>query len=1287
MPGLEIDRVAEILVTLGADEPRRRGSGYRVTAETVLTASHVVRDAAKVTVRLDADQAGQWSADVTDVLEVPEIDVALLTIAPPDSAKVIPVQFGRIGEQDAVIECSTVGFPLWKLRDYPAELYRDSAHIVGTAAILANRREGTLEITVAPPERDPDPNVSPWQGMSGAAVFCNGRIVGVISKHHRSDGLGRLAASRVDGWRARVSSAQQQEMNARLGMRPWLRKLEDVIAPSPQEMVTAAYLAQVRDIAPDVLVGRDEELAELVAFCAGPDTYQWWQGDPWAGKTALTAWFVLHPPTGVRIASFFITARLDDQSDSTAFTEAMIDQLAVIADEPASPGTSAAARDGLRRHLIEAAAARLGERGERLVLVVDGLDEDTGARPGGGRASIASLLPRHPPDSVRVLVTSREQPPLPSDVRPNHPLHTCRKRKLAALPFAYNVAMEAENELQLRLHADGGDREVIALITAAGGGLTAVELAELTGRRQFEIQARLGTVLGRSLYSRARYEAEDERVYLFAHETLRATADKILHADLGHYRDKIHEWADKYQAQGWPETTPRYLLRPYGRLLTASGDLRRLAAVAADAARHDLMLQRIGADVTALTEITAAQDRLLAEAIPDLKALLLLAAERYRIVGRTEAIPAELPAVWARLGRIRHAVDLARSITNPATRATALAGLAAATAADPVQAGDLAAEAEQAARTATGSGSMLRVLLHIAVAFARRDPDHALRLAGEAEHLIVGDPYGRVLADIVRVHAAAGNWDSAEAIAGRIGDELERAQALAEIARNLADSDPARAARLADAVEDEARDLERYRPGLLADLAATLADSDPARAARLADEAEGAARAIAEPLPRVVELASVASALAKFDPPRAALLARDAEHALRTNGYAGTAITGPPSREMAQDSVALALADAGLPDEAERAVHDGIGRRWDGPDAGVTVAEALVNSHPAHAARLAEEAERAARTITYHWWDTGESGALAEALAAAGELDRAEQVAATIVDSTESANVLTALAEASAEAGQPDRAQRMARMIPEPDSRTRALALVASALVTSQPQLAASLAEEVPCQFDDSIPDGSWAIALAGASQALAGSHPRQAAQLAKDAETFAKSSGGTFRQDALVAVVGAYAATGQFERAERIADSLPGLDDQSRASRAIAAGLAGIRQWEQAEHTAHDIFLPEYRARALADVGRILVGDQPRRAANLFADAEQVARTVADSEQRTATQLAVAWAQGQDSSTDTDAKQRLHRLLAQALSTDRWPSVLPKLGKRAPEAVVALHDSTQAQWQPCRGE
>ena len=80
MPGLEIGRVAEIVITRGALEPGRRGSGYRVTTGTVLTAAHVVCGGSRVRVRFDADQPGEWSAEVTAIQEIPGIDVALLTI-------------------------------------------------------------------------------------------------------------------------------------------------------------------------------------------------------------------------------------------------------------------------------------------------------------------------------------------------------------------------------------------------------------------------------------------------------------------------------------------------------------------------------------------------------------------------------------------------------------------------------------------------------------------------------------------------------------------------------------------------------------------------------------------------------------------------------------------------------------------------------------------------------------------------------------------------------------------------------------------------------------------------------------------------------------------------------------------------------------------------------------------------------------------------------------------------------------------------------------------------------
>lgn len=92
------------------------------------------------------------------------------------------------------------------------------------------------------------------------------------------------------------------------------------------------------------LIGRDRELAELAEFCTAADRgpYVWWQAPAWAGKTALMASFVLAPPPGVRIVSFFITARLAGQNEQAAFFASVLEQLAVVLGQsiPAVPPAS-----------------------------------------------------------------------------------------------------------------------------------------------------------------------------------------------------------------------------------------------------------------------------------------------------------------------------------------------------------------------------------------------------------------------------------------------------------------------------------------------------------------------------------------------------------------------------------------------------------------------------------------------------------------------------------------------------------------------------------------------------------------------------------------------------------------------------------------------------------------------------------------------------------------------------------------------------------------------------------
>ncbi|MEV5713280.1 hypothetical protein AB0L41_05255 [Amycolatopsis mediterranei] len=151
------------------------------------------------------------------------------------------------------------------------------------------------------------------------------------------------------------------------------------------------YLGKVRELAPDELTGRETELAELKRFCLAADSpsYAWWRADAWSGKTALMASFVLDPPKGVRLVPFFVRAP-DTEADSRAGFQAEVNlQLAAVLGIPLPEKAGASGFPGL----LDAAAEASARGGQRLILIVDGLDEDRGAGENHGAGSIAALLP------------------------------------------------------------------------------------------------------------------------------------------------------------------------------------------------------------------------------------------------------------------------------------------------------------------------------------------------------------------------------------------------------------------------------------------------------------------------------------------------------------------------------------------------------------------------------------------------------------------------------------------------------------------------------------------------------------------------------------------------------------------------------------------------------------------------------------------------------------------------------------------------------------------------------
>ncbi|WP_344664317.1 serine protease [Catenulispora yoronensis] len=232
--GWEAGRAVQT-VALDADGKRWFGSGYVVASDLVLTAEHVLHGGGAVAVRF-VDAPGRVREVACEaVFADGRADVAVLRLvgAEPSVAAV------RFGYAAGPVGCDAVGFPRFKLNDdhraagpevaglEPAgagqseqrrRRYRDSHHAAGICHPDSNRYAGTLEWTVAAPEHDPDPGCSPWEGMSGAAVFADGLLIAVVNEHHRREGLGRLTASRVGRWYDLLDPERLAELAALIGL-------------------------------------------------------------------------------------------------------------------------------------------------------------------------------------------------------------------------------------------------------------------------------------------------------------------------------------------------------------------------------------------------------------------------------------------------------------------------------------------------------------------------------------------------------------------------------------------------------------------------------------------------------------------------------------------------------------------------------------------------------------------------------------------------------------------------------------------------------------------------------------------------------------------------------------------------------------------------------------------------------------------------------------------------------------------------------------------------------------
>ncbi|WNM37577.1 hypothetical protein RMN56_20705 [Micromonospora halotolerans] len=935
----------------------------------------------------------------------------------------------------------------------------------------------------------------------------------------------------------------------------------------PVRPARSAYLQQVKRIAPPELFDRESELTELTAFCLDDDRgpYVWWQAGPWAGKTALLSTFVLHAPEQVRVVSYFISGH--DTRDR--FAAVMLEQLCELTGrEMPEAGADPVRLSSLLRDGLNRAAKSCQAGGGRLVLVIDGLDEDSGVTCGPDAHSIAGLLPVGPMAGMRVIVGGRANPPVPDDVPDWHPLRdTGIIRTLTPSRYVTGLPRLAGREIKGMLKGGPLTQDLLGLFTAAGGSLSVADLRELTRAELVAVEDVLHTTAGRSLTRHATDGAPD--LYSLAHQELTMAARRYLGAErLSEFEDRLHIWAERYLApdgdrQPWPADTPEYLLRDYPRMLATTGDVDRLIAVVTDPVRHDRMRTRTGSDTVALAEIAIAQELMLARP-PDLPTLVKLSIYRNAHVDRHRHLPSALPVVRAMLGDSARAEAVARNLTRQLQPAKARAVLAeaAAAAGDLALARRLAAQAETVARAQTGRlGRMVS------------------------------------LAEVTHAMVAAGELGRAETIARALTNEGLQAWTLAHVAKLIASRYGGLGQRLTDEAEAIARapdrpsDFGRWSALIeLAKVSAAAGDLDRTR--RLASDAEELVRAQngrngdAEGL---VDVAMIVASVGESD--RARRLAADAR-------AAALAMDNRDLRDRTLARVAVAATAAGDIDLAQDIGHSLTDDHysWESP---VSLVRAVA------ATGDFDRAQALAGSITHKFGAPYAQVVLVEALIAAGDLARAESLACAITDPYHQATALEALVRAVA-ARDVNHAETLARQIIKPYAQAKALAglaLVAGAgdadrargLATDAEQLAQASIEadqqthrEIKWSMHGRVAE---VAALAGdidraeqLAHEITDHHGKQhaLAEVARAAlalghlnraEAIARTVTDSFnRADALLAVIHGFCTAGDIGRAEALVEAISGSRHKAQARSCLAEAAAAAGDVDRAETHARAI-------------------------------------------------------------------------------------------------------------------
>ncbi|MFF7685347.1 NACHT domain-containing protein [Streptomyces syringium] len=178
---------------------RSQGSGYLLTPRLVLTAGHVAGDGAGYEVQVAVPGGvGRVPCQLVWTRDAERCDAALLVaerdLVPEDTALAFePVVWGWTDDLKIWPDAQAVGFPDVQ-READGEL--DSEQLVGTFKPGSQLLGGwpALDSVHGAPERSGGAG-TPWAGMSGAAVFVNDLLAGVVHADPGGWGHGRVTVT------------------------------------------------------------------------------------------------------------------------------------------------------------------------------------------------------------------------------------------------------------------------------------------------------------------------------------------------------------------------------------------------------------------------------------------------------------------------------------------------------------------------------------------------------------------------------------------------------------------------------------------------------------------------------------------------------------------------------------------------------------------------------------------------------------------------------------------------------------------------------------------------------------------------------------------------------------------------------------------------------------------------------------------------------------------------------------------------------------------------------------